>query len=153
MSKNKYLKKKFPQLGDELNKMDYIILTYANCITLYSRLSYNSLAIHVGQQILDHIYFNKYVFNKLPEYKIITKDEFKRSVNMDNVVQILKLGDFFMSILQQFPHEIFNRKVKLDSYYTNEPYFLEVNKEYLEDIKNNIIINPNTLPMICPPNI
>jgi hypothetical protein len=56
-----------------------------------------------------------------------------------------------MSILQRFPHEIFNRKIKLNSYFTQEPFLLEINQEYLEDVKNNLIINPNTLPMLCQP--
>lgn len=56
-----------------------------------------------------------------------------------------------MTLLQTFPHDLFNREVTLDSYYSKEPFNLEINKEYLEDIKNTLILNPSTLPMLCRP--
>ena len=61
MSENNYLIKKFPQLGDELNKIDYLIITFSLCISLYPRLSYNALAIKVGEEILYLNYKNKYL--------------------------------------------------------------------------------------------
>jgi hypothetical protein len=70
-----------------------------------------------------------------------------------NTIQILKLGDFFMTLLYTFPSDLFQKNVKLDSYYTNEPFYLIINKDYLEEIKKNIIINPMTLPMISPPKL
>lgn len=154
MSKNNYFKKKFPELGDELNKIDYLIITYTLCLTLYPKLSYNALAVKIGNLIMDHLYYTKYLKHKKSESDIviISNKEFKKLKGMSNVINILKLGDFFMNILQQFPHEIFSRKIKLDSYYTHEPYFLEINNVFLDDIRNNIIIDPITLPMLCLPN-
>ena len=151
MAENKYLKRKFPQLGSELNNIEYLLITYSLCISLYSRLSYTSIAVKVGESILYFTYRNKYLNKKSKNITPnITYNDYKNSLNIDNLF-LLKLGDFFMSILQQFPHEIFVRKVNLDSYFTNEPYMLELNKEYLEDIKNNLIINPSALPMLCKP--
>ena len=82
----------------------------------------------------------------------LSRENFKELIGYNDKIEIFKLGDFFISILQNFPHDLFVRKVKLDSYYTNEPYYLEINKEYINDLKNCLIINPNTLPMICKPN-
>lgn len=39
----------------------------------------------------------------------------------------------------------------MNSYFTQEPFLLEINQDYLDDIKKNLIINPNTLPMLCHP--
>jgi hypothetical protein len=159
MSENNYLSKKFPQLGDELNQIDYLIITFSLCISLYPRLAYNALALKVGEEILYLNYKNKYLRKtrkKVKEgkenskIKTISFEEYKKELTKDSSF-VLILGDFFMSILQRFPHEIFNRKIKLNSYFTQEPFLLEINQEYLEDVKNNLIINPNTLPMLCQP--
>ena len=64
-----------------------------------------------------------------------------------------KLGDFFISLLTQFPHDLFERNISPSSFYSKEPATLNINSEYLEEIKNNIIIHPYTLPMICKPNV
>lgn len=145
MAENNYLKKKFPKLSNELNKIDFLVLTFSLCISLYSWSSYNNIAVRLGKEILYLNYKLKYNNKKL------SFDEYKENLSVNNEFY-LKLGDFFMSFLQQFPHDIFVRKIKIASYFSNEPYSLEVNKEYLEEIKNNLVINPNTLPMICKPN-
>jgi hypothetical protein len=154
MADHNYLKKKFPKLGDELNKIDFLILTFSLCLSLYSRLSYNGLGIKIGEEILYLNYKIKYINKQNKKIKKgllhISFDEYKKSLNLRGT-KIFELGDFFMSILQQFPHEIFTRRVKFDAYYTKEPYLLELNKEFMEDIKANLIINPNTLPMLCQP--
>jgi hypothetical protein len=149
MSENNYLNKKFPKLKNELNKIDFLILTFSLCISLYSWSSYNAIAIKIGKDILYLNYKIKYYNNK-EHTSIISFDNYKKLLNIDTTF-FVKLGDFFMSILQQFPHDIFIRKIKVASYYNNEPYSLEINKEYLKDIKENLIINPNTLPMLCKP--
>jgi hypothetical protein len=155
MSENNYLNKKFPQFCDELNKIDFLVLTFSLCVSLYSRLSYTAIGVKVGEEIIYLNYklkYNNKVRKQNAKNGIITisYDDYKNSLNI-NVTKIFELGDFFMSILQRFPHEIFNRRTKLDSYFTKEPYLLELNKEFLDDVKANLIINPNTLPMICKP--
>jgi hypothetical protein len=156
MQEGNYLKKKFPQLGsgEELNRKEYLMLTFSLCISLYSRLSYNALAIKIGEEILYSIYKHKYVkkskSKKLQSVEFITFKEYKQTLNIDNTF-FLKLGDFFMTLLQLFPHALFIREVTKDSFYTKEPFLLKINQEYLEEIKDNIIINPSTLPMICQP--
>jgi hypothetical protein len=149
MEKNKYLVRKFPQLGDLLNSLELILLTFSLCLSLYTRLSYNSLAIKVGEEILYWVW-KKNKKGRFTEEISRSYRDYKEAINMDTI-NILKLGDFFLSLLQTYPHEVFIREIKLDSYYTNEPYFLKINSEYLEDIKKNLIINPMSLPMICQP--
>lgn len=163
MSENKYLIKKFPELGNELNKIEYIILTYSLCVSLYQRLGYTALAGKAGGDILYLIYKNALLNNKksssnvtsqLAKCLLITSDvnfsEFKKLLNIDEEYQLI-LGDFFMSILQAYPNAIFNREISKDSFYTKNTVKLGINSEYLEDIKKNLIINPNTFPMLCKP--
>jgi hypothetical protein len=64
---------------------------------------------------------------------------------------IYKLGDFFLTLLQSYPRDLFYREIRKDSYYTKDPCYLKVNGSYLDKIRKNIIIDPKTLPMICQP--
>jgi len=62
----------------------------------------------------------------------------------------INLGDFFLSILSNYPPQLFDRKYIKESY-NKEYYILKINEEYLDIIRNNIIIPPFSLPMICEP--
>jgi DNA-directed RNA polymerase len=48
---------------------------------------------------------------------------------------------------------LFERNFKSTSFFTKETASLMINQDYIEDIKNNIIVHPNTLPMISKPNL
>lgn len=65
----------------------------------------------------------------------------------------IQLGEFFISILSQNPHDIFERKFHASSFITKESVSLNINSTYLEDIRNEIMVNPYTLPMLCKPNL
>lgn len=147
MEENKYLEKKFTIIGVKLNNFDYIILTLSLCLSLYSRLNYNNLALKIGGEILFYMWKKEINWD---QKKDLTFIEWKKSINI-NTINTLKLGDFFMTLLQTYPHDLFHRTIKINSYYTNEPSILNINNDYLEDIKKNIIINPITIPMICIP--
>jgi hypothetical protein len=154
MAENNFLQKRFPQLGNELNKIEFIILTYSLCISLYSRLAYTALAVKVGEDIL---YLTNRIKNKInnknnsqSDKPTMTFNEYKELLNVNNTFYFI-LGDFFISILQQYPHIIFHRIISADSFYSKEPYRLGLNQECLFDIKKSFIINPNTLPMLCKP--
>lgn len=159
MRENNYFKKKFPKLDNftDLNTIDYIVIAFTTCLTLYKRFSYNYLAINIGKNILNYIYYkekDKKIQTGIgnPSIVNLSFEEFKKIVEITELEQTFEFGNFYLEILQRFPHELFKRKVKLDSYFTNEPYFLDLNKDYIDVIKQNIIINPKTLPMICKPN-
>jgi hypothetical protein len=159
MNENNYFKKNFPKLNifTDLSKIDYIVIAYTISITLYTRFSYNYLAINIGKNILSYIYYkekDKKIQTGKGCHSIVNLsfEEFKKLVDITDLEKTFYFGNFYLEIIQRFPHDIFKRKVNLDSYYTNEPYFLELNKDYIDIIKQNIIINPNTLPMICQPN-
>ena len=65
MNESNYLKRKFPDLGEELNNIEYLILTFSICISLYSKLHYNYIAIRTGEEILFLNYKNKYILKKI----------------------------------------------------------------------------------------
>jgi hypothetical protein len=141
LQENNVIKKKFPQIYKELNSIDFIFLTYSYCISYTNRLSYTSIAELVGNNILYQL-FKKSEYVTFSEFIIQFKDR----------IIFYKLGDFFITLLTQFPHDLFERNLSPSSFYSKEVAILNTNSEYLEDIKNNIIVNPNTLPMVCKPN-
>jgi len=153
MCENNYLKRKFPKLGNELNKLEFLVLTFSLSLSLYSWASYNYIAIKVGKEIIYLNYKFKYLRKKKSSETKPEKsfDEYKNDLNVDSKFYLI-LGDFFLNIFQRFPHEIFIRKINISSYFDKEPFTLEINKEHLDEIKNNIIIEPTALPMICKPN-
>jgi len=97
------------------------------------------------------VYRNEYLKKKnRSDDGVKTFNEFLNSINIKSS---LILGDFFMTILQQFPHDIFYREYMNNSFYTRDPFNLKINNEFIDELKQNLIINPNTLPMICEPKV
>jgi len=142
INKKGIIRRKFSLLQD-LDNIEYILLTFCLCVTYINKLSYTSIAESVGNNIIYKIY-QKSVYNTL--------NEFKNSINFDKILSI-KLGDFFITLLSQYPNDLFERSYKPDSFYTKETSILTFNSEFVEEIKENIIIHPNSLPMICKPNL
>jgi hypothetical protein len=143
LQENNVIKKKFPLLYKELDSIDFIFITYSLCFSYFNRLNYTALTEVVGNNIL---------------YRIFKKSEFSTYPEFNNQMKVskftaFKVGDFFITLLSQFPHDLFERNISPSSYYTKETATLGINSEYLEDVKNNIILHPYTLPMICKPNI
>lgn len=141
----KVINRKFSSISaiSDLNKIEFILLTFVWCISYSDRLSYTSICRLIGENILFNM-FVKSIFNNYQEYK----DEIKYKNDLP-----IKLGDFFINLLTQFPHDLFERKFNPSSFYTRESVTLNINHLYLDDIRNNIIVNPYTLPMLCRPNI
>jgi hypothetical protein len=146
LQENNIIKKKFPLLFKDLISIEFIFITYTICISYSNKLGYTSLSELVGNNILYQLY---------KKSECTTFLEFKNKFqNTAPPVKYLsyKVGDFFINLLSQFPHDLFERNISPSSYYTKEVATLNINSEYIEDIKNNIIVHPYTLPMICKPN-
>ena len=146
---NNYLNKKFPKFKDELNKLEFLILTFALCITFYDKINYNALAVKIGNDILYRIFLNR-IKSKTTLHSSFT--QFKDSLNI-GLKEKAVLGDFFMSIFIMYPHDIFKRDIHTDSYWTNEPSSLKLNETNLDQIKENIVISATSLPMVSRPKI
>lgn len=143
LQENNIIKKRFPLLYKELDSIDFIFITYSICLSYSNKLGYTSLSELVGNNILYQLY---------KKSECSTFLEFKNQLINSKFISF-KVGDFFITLLTQFPHDLFERNISPSSFYTKEVATLNINSEYLEDIKNNIIVHPYTLPMICKPNI
>ena len=67
----------------------------------FDRLSYTYLTELVGNNILDRTF-------KISECS--TFSEFKHQIKVSKLTP-LKLGDFFITLLTQFPHDLFERNI------------------------------------------
>lgn len=54
----------------------------------------------------------------------------------------------YVNILMIYLKEICLRSRRISSFFTKESSTLKINTDYVEDIKNNIIVHPNTLSII-----
>nr|YP_009486058.1 hypothetical protein [Cantharellus appalachiensis]AWA82119.1 hypothetical protein [Cantharellus appalachiensis] len=108
------------------------------------------------KNIINYIYYDlKKEQDKENKGNFLSIDDFYSSRKINNII-IIKLGDYFISL---FTHDfsgkhqnIFERDISPGSYYDNSGYILKLNSEFVDDVKNNIIIKPSSLPMLCKPN-
>lgn len=59
----------------------------------------------------------------------------------------LKIGIFFVNISILFLNNVFDSEIK------EEKTVIKINLLYIKEIKDNIVISPSTLPMICLPKL
>jgi hypothetical protein len=106
-------------------------------------LSYTAIARIIGDNIL-------YIIYKKSGTQLNYR-EFVENADKEGQLTIL-LGDFYLSILTQYPHDLFVRVFSKSSYYLRESVTISINSYYIEEIRNNVVVNPYSLPMLCQPN-
>ena len=146
-SENNYLNKKYPKFKDELNKLDFIILTFAHCLAYYDKINYNALAVRIGNDILYKIYTNR---KQSKNYLYSSIDQFKKILNIE-LKDVAELGDLFMSLLMMYPQDIFRREIDTTAFWPKDASSLKLSETNLEKIKENIVISATCLPMISRP--
>ena len=128
--------------------------TFAIVFTYQKVLGFNNISIIIGTQILYLIYKDKYLKNKISEENIISYQDFLKKIEYKNDNRKrLKLGSSFIIILSTFPNDLFTIDYNIDySIYESNLTIINLNSDHLDSIKDNIIISPLSLPMICEPN-
>jgi DNA-dependent RNA polymerase len=151
------LKRKYPTIYPVLNKIELLMITFGISMTAINcNMGYNYITEIIGKKIIFYLFLNNLdILIKHNNLKIskeeITYQNFLETFNL-NKMQIFSLGDFFLDILSHFPSEIFERKFnEKEGLLKNEPATLVINHEHFEEIKNNLIVEPSSLPMICKP--
>jgi len=153
--KRKDLKRKFPLLHDDLNKIEMLIITYITVIAYYNKMKQTALATKTGEIIFFEIYKSRIkndTISKDLSGKIISFLEFKEELKFDSK-EAFKLGYYFINIFLMFPHNLFESVMEDEPFNYTAAMKLIINKDYIDDIKENIIIHPSSLPMVCKPKI
>lgn len=157
---SKRIKSHIPLLEDSIDKIECLMITFSLVITYHTRLGYTAISSIVGNHILYSFYKNELNIARKKYYKLnniayndkidIEKyfkyyDQFKKDYNINERILIL-LGDHFITCF--IISDVFIRDFNQNE---SDTAIIKINPDYLEDIKQNIIINPSSLPMICEP--
>lgn len=147
-AKRGYLKKRFGLLEEIilLNSKDCIVHSFTLILVYLDRASYTSIAITLGNRLLFVLYMKSTnLSDSFNEYKSIH--------GFTTTASILKLGVFFIDLLSEYPTDVFEKQYKNNGINEmNESATLEVNSDYVSMIKENLILHPSSLPMVCEPN-
>jgi hypothetical protein len=146
--KKGYLKRKFPLIDQKLNDINILLITFAIILNFMNIRSFTSIAITIFKEIFIYLYINE---NKIYD-PILYKNYIKR-LGYENIEDQINFGSYFIEIFSEYPNKVFERKYK-DNYNYDSDFdtaILVINDEYYDIIKNNIIVQPTSLPMICKP--
>ena len=173
---NKQIDKNFYKIEEDLNDEELIFLTYSLLLSYYNRLALTALSMSIGNYILLHIFNKRKYLEELNKWKKLKRETVEHDIFNINLLSeknvestylnfnefkesngfidqnTVKLGDFFISIFCQFPSNVFEREHSIDSYYSKIGIKLKINPLFLNEIKENLIISPTVLPMLCEPN-
>nr|YP_010561579.1 hypothetical protein OSR58_mgp11 [Ganoderma flexipes]UYX56950.1 hypothetical protein [Ganoderma flexipes] len=146
-----FTKRKFPSVYMYLNDIKLIIVTYA--VAIYGvnmRLGYNNICSLIGRKVIFKIYCDhiQSKHSKKTEKIEVSIEEFRNSIDFDNT-DYIKLGSFLLDLLMTYPVNLFEKSFKDGMY---EMAKLEFNETNLDLIRDNIFIDPNSLPMIHEPS-
>lgn len=159
LEKSRTIKRLFPSLIDDLNKIANLIIAFSMIVTYSSKYGYTHIAGQIGRMVLYSIY--RYQLNEAKNiyFKDKEKDtnidiyeyfmnyqDFKECNNI-NEQKLVELGDIYINMF------IFNDIVirHYDKYDSNLA-MIKINPDYIKDIVDNIIVHPSSLPMVCQPN-
>lgn len=104
----------------ELNKLEYLLLTFSLGITYYGRLDWTAMSSIIGNAITYQVYLAREKRKSVPraankkDNKVetinntTTYKEFTENLGLTNE-DFIKLGDFYLQLLSQYPHNIFER--------------------------------------------
>lgn len=143
--------KVLPNSNEEGLKL--IILSYSIIISYFGRLGYTSIAALIGRTIMENLYLHersRLISHSKNKTSVIKFDDYLKYKEVDTNL-IIKIGDYFISLLSQFPHNIFERDFDNSTKNNREISKIIINSEYLNTIRDNLIIPPANLPMISKP--
>jgi hypothetical protein len=132
-----------PILTDTIENLEYVLITLALTITYHNKVGYTALAQIIGNNII--YYYYKKVEMKKSKKDNIEWNDFKKINNITDKRSVL-LGDYFLTcfIFSGIIYKDFNSE-------ESDIVLVKFNKDYLDEIKKNLIISPSTLPMLCEP--
>lgn len=133
--------------------LKWIITAYGVIINYYNRLGYTAIATQIGKIIMENIFILEKRNNRKNDSINLKDLSFKEYLEIKNFneIELIRLGDYFITLLTQFPHDIFTRNFSKTSITNKEVTFIEINSEYLDSIRENLIITPANLPMVAEP--
>lgn len=151
-AENGDLKRRFKNMGAELNNPDYLLLTLGYIISQYNYNKRNNIAMTIANNILYEIFKkNKKEFEDFKTFKLYY-GYYNEKLGKDDITKLGRLGTYFMYLFMTEPTHIFEEKFETDEFFMDSDINLTVNSEYIELIRNEIMLHPKSIPMVCKPN-
>jgi hypothetical protein len=153
------IKKRFKPFSSEFmnNKTEIALLSISILISFYDKISVTNLSIQLGERVSFLLYKNSLKYSPEDEDPAINPklafEKWKIKSMLNSKRNLLKLGDFLVNLFTQEPTAIFEMDINDDYEFSNSETVLRVSEDYIDSIKENLIVHPNSLPMICPPLI
>ena len=137
-------------------------ITFTLLQDFHDKMGYNNLAIFISNQILKRAFLSNLSVLK-EKYNEISYRKFKELVfnieyENDEEIQIqqLNLGTFFIDLYTNLPTPLYFRTFTQGNFEDGRDdavSILKANEEYYNQLKSTTIFIPESLPMLCSPNI
>ena len=147
------LKRRFKFFNLELsrNKKGIVLLTIAMLVSTYNRMSATNISIHIGNSIAFLLFKENIVYDEKINIKL-KFDNWKKTHDLATNAKLLKLGDYFVNLFTNEPTQIFEFGLDdEDIIETNSERIIKISPEYINTIKETLIVHPTSLPMVCEP--
>ena len=147
------LKRRFKIFSHELSshKYEIILLTITMLISNYNKMSATNISIQIGNNIAFLLFKQNLIYDKSTN----NHDKFeswKREHRLDSSVNLLRLGNYFVNLFTNEPTALFEFGLDEDDLIeTNSDTILKISSEYVDVIKDTLLVHPTSLPMICEP--
>ena len=117
------------------------------------KLGYTNICSLIGTRVIQRIFINSIVNNTNYIEPYLNFDynfnSFLKKIDFKNK-DIIILGDFLLDILQKYPVAIFERSFDLNDD-KDDVVNLKFNESNFKLIKDHLIVEPASLPMVCEP--
>ena len=155
-SVNGDLKRRFKDLAIHLNNDKFLVLTVGYLFSQYSFNKRNNIAMNIGSNILYELFRAK--INDSKDFKSfkISISYYNLQDHKDDLNKIGRLGVYFINIFMNEHTYIFDENFvsETDSLlYNDSDINLIINPNYSDLIKDEIMLHPKSIPMICKPNL
>lgn len=147
------LKRRFKAINHEIsdNKSEIVLLTIAMLISNYNKVSATNISIKIGHNIAFLLFKQNLEYDKSINFRS-KFDAWKKIHDLDSNAKLLKLGDYFVNLFTNEPTQIFEFGLdEEDLIETSSEKIIKISPEYINMIKEELIVHPTSLPMICEP--
>lgn len=149
-SQNGDLKRRFKNLSIEMNNPEFLLLTLGYIISQFKYNKRNVIAMSIANNILYEIFKSKKsAFEDFKTFKI-HYGYYNAKLEKDDLTKIGRLGTYFMYLFINDPTSIFGEEFEDNDYESD--ISLQINPEYSELVKDEIMLHPKSIPMVCKPN-
>jgi hypothetical protein len=144
------LKKRFKDNKEAIVSLRYeiILITISIMISSHSRISSTHLFIQIGKNI-SYLLYKYYLSNMNEEDEIIEYEEWRIKNKLKTSTDLLKMGNYFGQVFMNEPLEIFTLAVTDEE--GDSVQILKVCDNWIDTLKDLLVIQPTSLPMICKP--